>query len=129
MSMIVDIRSEEDYQKRHNLRSLRIAPDEMYTDCPSLRIIQNVKPEELLIMADNYQRAEEFKGYLASLSWQPNVKVYEGGMDAWIAEGKPYISYPVLFGNLRLNPPVFFLGLFAMLLLGLYIVSLTLMFS
>ena len=43
MSMIVDIRSEEDYLRRHNLRSLRISPEELLADTPSLREIKKIK--------------------------------------------------------------------------------------
>ncbi|MAF90760.1 MAG: rhodanese-like domain-containing protein [Bdellovibrionota bacterium] len=129
MSMIVDIRSEEDYLRRHNLRSLRISPEELLADTPSLREIKKIKPEKLVIMSDDIKKAEEMKCFLRSQKWHPQVEIYEGGMDRWVAEGNPYVSNPVIFGNIRLNPPVLFLSLVMMLFSGVYIVSMTLIFS
>lgn len=129
MSMIVDIRSEEDYLRRHNLRSLRISPAELIADSPSLREIKKIKPEKLVIMSDDHSKAEVMKCFLRSQKWHPEVEIYEGGMDRWIAEGNPYVSNPVIFGKVRMNPPVLFLSLVMMLVSGVYIVSMTLMFS
>lgn len=129
MALIVDIRREEDYQKLHNLRSVRIAPTELYDDSPGLNAVKRMKPDEVLLMGDNIKTAEEYRSFLSGLSWQPKVEVYKGGMEAWVNEGKPYLSYPMLFGNIRLNPPVFFLSLVAMLLVISYLISMTVIMS
>lgn len=129
MSLIVDIRPEEEYQSVHNYRSLRIEPECLYENSPGLQTLKRMKPDSITIMASNTELAHEYKNFLTALSWQPQVEIYKGGMDSWIAEGKPYISSPKIIGNLRFNPPVFFLFMVGSLLLASYLMSMTVILS
>lgn len=110
MELVVDIRKEKEYLKKHCAKSLRISPSELYQDSLGLKSLKNMKPTEIVIMGDDIKSAEEFRSFLSSLSWQPKVKVYEGGMDAWIASGKPYLSQPSIISKIREQLPRLFAG-------------------
>ena len=53
MAVIVDIRKEESFQEVHNLRSVRLSPEESLAGSPGMRKINMMMPKELVIMADD----------------------------------------------------------------------------
>lgn len=124
MAMILDVRNEEDFQTRHNFRSIRIPFDQI--DQEHIHGLEELHPEEILIMADNQMQGDRSVEKLKSLSldWNPKIKVYNGGMDAWMADGKPTNNYMTI-GHIRLNPPVVFLIFTFVMVLLLAIFTMT----